>query len=63
MVGIKKSQKLIELQNERNSINARIDHLKTSHLWNDEEKIMLLKKLNKSKFRLRTQLLLLNPFA
>jgi len=61
MENINSIQNVVLLVNERNSINARIDHIINSHLWTDQETDKLLavyqdklKEINKS--------LPINPF-
>jgi septation ring formation regulator EzrA len=62
MVGINEVQKVFQLENERNSINARIDHLNRSYLWSDDEKVKLLRTYE-SNLKEVEDSLIINPFA
>ncbi|MFT7283299.1 hypothetical protein [Nonlabens sp.] len=62
MVGINELQKVVQLENERNSINARIDHLNRSYLWSDDEKVKLL-GIYEGKLKSIAKSLIVNPFA
>jgi hypothetical protein len=62
MVGINEVRRFIQLQNERHSINGRITDLKRSHLWNDDEKVKLLRTYE-SNLKEVEDSLIINPFA
>jgi hypothetical protein len=61
MESINTIQKVVLLVNERNSINARIDHLINSHLWTDDETDKLL-AVYQDKLKEINNSLPLNPF-
>lgn len=61
MESIKEYQKVVQLENERNRINAVVAHLERSHLWNDDEKSKLL-GIYSNKLAAINKSLTANPF-
>jgi hypothetical protein len=61
MANIKEVQKVVQLENERNRINACVAHLERSHLWTDQEKSKLL-GMYSNKLAAINKSLTANPF-
>ena len=62
MVDTREVIKVVQLENERNSLQARIAHINDSYLWTDVEKDKLIKIYNEKLDAINCSLEIHNPW-